>query len=913
MKFSDYDKAAVEAELTAAWEQAGIFATNSQSTKPPYTIIMPPPNVTGSLHVGHALTFSLQDILIRYHRALGYEVLWQAGTDHAGIATQMLVERKLAAEGKNRLEMGREAFLAKVWEWKAESGSTISRQLRRLGASADWSRERFTLDDGVSAAVRRAFVTLYRDGLIYRDKRLVNWDPQLQTAVSDLEVVSREVKGSLWYIRYPLASVPPSDYLTLSESDGWNDQNSILIATTRPETMLADGAVAVHPDNPRWQHLIGKTVVVPLCDRRIPVIADDYADIDKGTGAVKITAAHDFNDFKVAERHGLEVIVIMDKFAKMTDNVPAAYRGLDRFVARRAVVADLEAAGLLLKAEPHNHMVPHGDRSGVVIEPFLTEQWFVRAEVLAQQAIAAVDQGDSRFVPPQWKNTWDEWLHNIQPWCISRQLWWGHQIPAWYGPDGQYYVAESRAEAEAQAEQHYGRAVDLTQSQDPDVLDTWFSSALWPISTLGWPESTGDLARFYPSSVMVTGFDIIFFWVARMMMFCIYFMQKDNPQRKLADVIPFRDIYIHALVRDATGQKMSKSKGNVLDPIETIDKYGADALRFTLAAMAAPGRDIKISEQRIEGFRNFGTKLWNAAKFAEINRCDYDPAFDPQAVQLPLNQWMVTEANRAIRDSTKYYGDYRFDLAAQSLYSFAWDGFCDWYIELAKPILLNPDSPALAEVRATFAWVLRILCQLLHPIMPFRTEKIFQLAGLGTGLLAVEPYPTPLALNFPDRQVAQIAWLIATITEIRRTRAELNVPAGAMLQAVTAASEPSREFISHYAPMIAKLARTVVRMGGAADTARGVSLRVTLAGQPQAGFVDYGLELGGVIDFAAETLRLTVEMTASQTELDKLRGRLANPDFRAKADPEVIADNELRVQELASLVAKLAATLRQIG
>ncbi|MCX8502286.1 MAG: valine--tRNA ligase, partial [Alphaproteobacteria bacterium] len=740
--------------------------------------------------------------------------------------------------------------------------------------------------------------------------RLVNWDPQLQTAVSDLEVVSREVKGSLWYIRYPLASVPQADYRSIAESDGWSDQNSILIATTRPETMLADGAVAVHPDNPRWQHLIGKTVVVPLCDRQIPVISDDYADPDKGSGAVKITAAHDFNDFKVAERHGLEVIVIMDKFAKMTDNVPAAYRGLDRFDARKAVVADLEAAGLLVKTEPHSHMVPHGDRSGVVIEPFLTEQWFVRAEVLARQAIAAVDQGDSRFVPPQWKNTWDEWLHHIQPWCISRQLWWGHQIPAWYGPDGHIFVAESQGQAEAEAQAHYGRAVNLSQSQDPGVLDTWFSSALWPISTLGWPESTGDLARFYPSSVLVTGFDIIFFWVARMMMFCIYFMQKDHPERRLAEVIPFRDIYIHALVRDATGQKMSKSKGNILDPIETIDKYGADALRFTLAAMAAPGRDIKISEQRIEGFRNFGTKLWNAAKFAEMNRCDFVPLFDPKTVELPLNQWVVTEANRAIRDSMKHYGDYRFDLAAQSLYSFVWDGFCDWYIELAKPILLGGDSPAQHEVRATYAWVLRTICQLLHPIMPFRTEKIFQLAGLGKGFLAVEPYPTPLQLNFPVRQVAEIAGLIATITEIRRTRAELNVPAGAMIKAVTAASEPTREFIEQYAPMIAKLARTEVSLGGVADSARGVSLRVT---QPQAGFVDYWLELGGVIDFAAETLRLTKEMSTSQTELDRLRGRLANPEFRAKADPEVIADNELRLHDLASRVEKISATLGQMG
>ncbi|MDI9408049.1 MAG: valine--tRNA ligase [Candidatus Pacebacteria bacterium] len=912
MKIRDYDAAAVEAEITSAWDRAGIFKTNSHSTKPRYTIIMPPPNVTGSLHVGHALTFSLQDILIRYHRARGFEVLWQAGTDHAGIATQMLVERKLALEGKSRHDLGRAAFLDKVWEWKNQSGSTITSQLRRLGASPDWQRERFTLDEGVSAAVRRAFVTLFNDGLIYRDKRLVNWDPQLQTAVSDLEVISKEVKGWLWYIRYPLDSVAPSDYRAIADANGWNDSNSIMIATTRPETMLADGAVAVHPDNPRWQHLIGKTVVVPLCDRRIPVIADDYADIDKGTGAVKITAAHDFNDFKVAERHSLEVIVIMDKFARMMDNVPPAYRGLDRFDARKKVVADLEAAGLLVKTEAHNHMVPHGDRSGVVIEPYLTDQWYVRAEVLAKQAIKAVDDGNSRFVPNQWKNTWDEWLHNIQPWCISRQLWWGHQIPAWYGPDGHIFVAESQTEAEAQAARHYGRAVDLSQAQDPDVLDTWFSSALWPISTLGWPQQTVDLERFYPSTVMVTGFDIIFFWVARMMMFCIYFMNKDHPNRPLADVIPFRDIYIHALVRDASGQKMSKSKGNVLDPLETIDKYGADGLRFTLAAMAAPGRDVKISEQRIEGFRNFGTKLWNAAKFAEMNQCIYQPGFDPSAVTEPLNQWIVSETNRAISDSIQHYEGYRFDLAAQSLYSFVWDGFCDWYIELAKPILMGADSPAKSELQATFAWVLRTACQLLHPIMPFRTEQIFQLAGFGTGFLAVEPYPEVRSLDFDSGKVRQIAWLIATITEIRRTRAGLNVPASAVIKATCADNAIARELVAQFAATIARMARTEVAVGGQ-TASKGVTIRVTLSGRPQDGFVEYALDLVGVIDFAAEKQRLSKELAIHGGEVEKIKGRLGNPEFRAKADAEVITDNEARLKELTAMIEKIKITIEQIG
>jgi valyl-tRNA synthetase len=667
-----YKPADIEARHYQAWESAGAFASDVASNRKPYCIMMPPPNVTGSLHMGHALTFTLQDVLIRYWRMKGRDALWQPGTDHAGIATQMVVERQLAEKGIARQQLGREAFVGKVWEWKAESGGTITRQLRRLGASADWPRERFTLDDGLSAAVRKVFVDLYKQKLLYKDKRLVNWDPKLHTAISDLEVEQREVKGQLWHVKYPIDGEPG---------------RFVVVATTRPETMLGDTAVAVHPEDERYKTLVGKSAVLPLVGRKLPIVADAMADPTAGSGAVKITPAHDFNDFEVGRRHGLAMVNIFDRDAKLTDAVPEAYRGLDRYAARKKIVADLEAQGLIEKVEPHTHMVPHGDRSGVAIEPWLTDQWYVDAATLAKPAIAAVEQGRTRFVPEHWTKTYYDWMRNIQPWCVSRQLWWGHQIPAWYGPDGQVFVELDEEAARAAAREHYGKDVALVR--DPDVLDTWFSSGLWPFSTLGWPQRTPELARYYPGDVLVTGFDIIFFWVARMMMLGIHFMGE----------VPFREVYIHALVRDERGQKMSKSKGNIIDPLEVIDQYGCDALRFTFAALATPGRDIKLATSRVEGYRNFATKLWNAARFAEMNGCAPVDGFDPAATRQTVNRWIVSEAAAVTRRVAQAIETYRFDDAAAALYQFVWGTFCDWYLEFAKPILAAPRRPPPRRAR----------------------------------------------------------------------------------------------------------------------------------------------------------------------------------------------------------------------
>src|SRR5579864_5622723 len=735
-----YRPADVETRLYEAWERAGAFAADPSSGKLPYTIMMPPPNVTGSLHMGHALTFTLQDILIRFERMRGRDALWQPGTDHAGIATEIVVGNQLAERQIDKHDLGREKFVERVWEWKAESGGTITTQLRRLGASADWRRERFTMDAGLSAAVRRVFVTLYREGLIYRDKRLVNWDPVMHTVISDLEVENRETKGSLWHIRYPVEGEPG---------------RFLVVATTRPETMLGDTGVAVHPEDQRYADLVGKTARLPLVGRLIPIVADEYADPAMGSGAVKITPAHDFNDFEVGRRHGLEVINILDRDAHLNDTVPERYRGLERFAARKQVLADLEAAGLIEKVEDHVLMVPHHDRSGEVIEPWLTDQWFCNAAELAKPAIAAVESGRTRFVPRQWENTFFEWMRNIQPWCISRQLWWGHRIPAWYGPDGRLFVAESEAAAAAEAAAHYGRAVALVR--DEDVLDTWFSSALWPFSTLGWPEQTAELARYYPGDVLVTGFDIIFFWVARMMMQGLHF---------LGDV-PFRTVYIHALVRDERGQKMSKSRGNIIDPLDLIGRYGCDALRFTLAALAAPGRDIKLAESRVEGNRNFVTKLWNAARFAEMNgAAAFDAGFDPRTCKLTINRWIASAMRDCAMAVTQALEAYRFDDAANRLYQFVWGTFCDWYLEFSKPILQGGDAGAQAETKATIGWVLAQIVHLLHPVMPFVTEEIWaQLGGQDAGLLLTAAWPDlPPDLHDPQ-SAAEMDALIRDISE----------------------------------------------------------------------------------------------------------------------------------------------------
>jgi valyl-tRNA synthetase len=707
-----YQPADIESRIYREWEESGAFECMRAERRDaaPYSIVIPPPNVTGSLHMGHALNNTLQDILARFERMRGRDVLWQPGTDHAGIATQMVVERQLMERQEpGRREMGREAFLKRVWEWKAESGGTIVNQLKRLGASCDWRRERFTMDEGLSRAVTKVFVELYRAGLIYKDKRLVNWDPKLLTTISDLEVLQVEVKGHLWHIKYPIE----------------NSDEFIVVATTRPETMLGDTAVAVHPDDERYKGLVGKNVILPLVGRKIPIVADEYSDPEKGSGAVKITPAHDFNDFEVGRRHNLPLINIFTTEAKLAlrnneDFMQGAggadlaevlaLDGQDRFKARKAIIELLEARELMVKIEPNVHAVPHGDRSNVVIEPYLADQWYVDAKTMAQEPLRAVRDGRTNFVPKNWENTYFEWLENIRPWAISRQLWWGHQIPAWYGPDGKIFVALSEDDAKADAKKHYGKDEPLTR--DEDVLDTWFSSALWPFSTLGWPDETEELKRFYPTTVLVTGFDIIFFWVARMMMMGMHFMKE----------VPFKDVYIHALVRDEKGAKMSKSKGNVMDPLELIDQYGADALRFTLAAMAAQGRDIKLATSRVEGYRNFATKIWNAARFAEMNGAKRDAAFDPKSAKETLNKWILGEAEKAIREVTEAIEAYKFNEAAGAAYRFVWSIFCDWYVELSKPLLTGADGEAKAETQATAAFVLDEIIKLLHPFMPFITE-----------------------------------------------------------------------------------------------------------------------------------------------------------------------------------------------
>jgi valyl-tRNA synthetase len=880
--------AEIEARHYERWEKVGAFR-HGQTKGEPYSVVIPPPNVTGSLHMGHALNNTLQDILIRHHRMRGFDTLWQPGTDHAGIATQMVVERQLAEKGialdrsgaqagGNSKLIGRDEFIKRVWEWKTQSGGTITGQLRRLGASLDWERERFTMDEGLSAAVRKVFVDLYREGLIYRDKRLVNWDPKLHTAISDLEVEQREIKGHLWHFKYPIEGAP--------------DQ-FIVVATTRPETMLGDTGVAVHPDDARYKHLIGKHAILPLVGRRIPIVADAYSDPEKGTGAVKITPGHDFNDFGVGQRHGLEAINIFTADAHLNDSVPAEFRGMERYAARKAVLAAIEAQGLLDKVEDHTHMVPHGDRSGVAIEPWLTVQWYVNAAELAKPAIKSVEDGRTKFVPQNWDKTFFHWMRNIEPWCISRQLWWGHQVPAWYGPDNHVFVEHDEAAAQAAARKHHGK--DVALRRDSDVLDTWFSSALWPFSTLGWPEQTAELKRYYPTSVLVTGFDIIFFWVARMMMMGLHFMKE----------VPFRTVYIHALVRDAKGQKMSKSKGNVIDPLELIAKFGADALRFTLTALAAQGRDIKLSEQRVEGYRNFATKLWNAARYAQMNGCAITPGFDAARAKLPVNQWILGELRRAIHETDQALAEFRFNDAANAIYHFAWGTFCDWYLEFTKPALNGGDEAARAEIRATTALVLRDIVKLLHPIMPFITEEIWEKLKLGDGLLMLSSWPSMPPGEYSGAK-DELDWVVKVITEIRTLRSEMNVPAGARLVlGYKDASPAAAARLDAHADIIRTLAR-LEKIEPDTGTARGAVQIVV----PEATLV---LPLAGVIDAAAERGRLGKEIGKLAGEIDKIDKKLANPGFLAKADPEVVEDQRERREEAEAARSRLATALEWLG
>ncbi|MFN8873691.1 MAG: valine--tRNA ligase [Brevundimonas sp.] len=924
-----FDPTAAEPRLYAVWEASGGFAPRTEGAAGAYSIVIPPPNVTGSLHIGHALNNTLQDILARYHRMKGKAVLWLPGTDHAGIATQMVVERQLAAAGNvGRREMDRDAFVETVWKWKAESGGTIVRQLRRLGASCDWSRERFTLDEGLSAAVRKVFVQLYRDGLIYRDKRLVNWDPHFQTAISDLEVEQKEVDGTYWHFAYPLADGVTYEHPVAFDAEGkpteWETRDHIVVATTRPETMLGDTGVAVHPEDARYAGLVGKAVILPITGRRIPIVADAYADPAKGSGAVKITPAHDFNDYQVGKRAGLPMINIFDQFGRLLssefdvftwghrapnaqgtvladeevvgetgfDRIPAEWRGMDRFAARKAIVARAGEEGWLKAIEKTRHMVPHGDRSGVVIEPWLTDQWYVDAAVLARPALKAVEDGATVFEPKSYEKIYFEWLRHIEPWCISRQLWWGHRIPAWYGPNGEIFVAETEAEARAQAG-------DLPLIQDEDVLDTWFSSALWPFSTMGWPEETEDLKRFYPTSDLVTGFDIIFFWVARMMMMGLHFTGE----------VPFRRVIINGLVRDEKGQKMSKSKGNVIDPLEIIDALGADPLRFTMAILSGT-RDIKLSRQRIEGYRNFGTKLWNAARFSQMNGCERVAGFDPATVGGALNRWIRGELTRTERAVSAALEDGRFDEAAQALYRFIWNVFCDWYLELAKPVFSGADEAARAETRAMTAWTLDQTLKLLNPIMPFITEELWgELGKVGStrdeGLLLTAAWPD-LPDSFIDLAAeAEITWLVDLVTEVRALRGEMNVPPSA---------KPALTFVQPEAATAALAARhrdlilTLARVSGAESAEAAPAGAVTIV----SGGATAALTLAGIIDLSAERARLEKEIAAFDSDIGHVMKKLGNPNFVARAAPEVVEEQRARLAEVEGGKARLAQALERL-
>jgi valyl-tRNA synthetase len=913
---SRYQPREVEDRIYALWEAAGAFrAGRSERAKAePYCIVIPPPNVTGSLHMGHALNNTLQDILCRFERMRGKDVLWQPGTDHAGIATQTVVERQLMERQESSRAMGREAFIKRVWEWKAESGGTIISQLKRLGASCDWSRERFTMDEGLSRAVLKVFVALHREGLIYKDKRLVNWDPELKTAISDLEVQQVETKGRLWHIKYPIE----------------NSDEFIIVATTRPETMLGDVAVAVHPHNERLKHLIGKTAILPLVGRRIPVIGDEYADPEKGSGAVKITPAHDFNDFEVGRRHGLSLVNVFDEEAHLTLKNNEAFLkdahpeivllesvdGKSREAARKVIVEQLESRGLIEKIEPTTHVVPHGDRSGAVLEPLLTDQWYVDAKTLAQPAMAVVRARKTVFVPAQWEATFFNWMENIQPWCISRQIWWGHQIPAWYGPDGKIFVAESEDDAVADALAHYVEVGELTAEQggaiasdskertrfardyirrDQDVLDTWFSSALWPFSTLGWPDETSELKRFYPTSTLVTGFDIIFFWVARMMMMGLHFMEE----------VPFHEVYIHALVRDERGQKMSKSKGNVIDPLAVIDEYGADALRFTLAAMAAQGRDIKLSAQRVEGHRNFATKLWNAARFAEINGCARDPGFDPRNSKQVLNRWIAHETVNATRQVTAAIEAYKFNDAAGAIYRFVWNIYCDWYLELIKPVLTGPDSAAKDETRAATTWALDQILKLLHPFMPFVTEELWRVTGADrAAVLALSSWPQHDGLDDAATE-AEIGWVIDLVTAIRSVRVEMNIPPGASLPLVLAGVSPeTAERARRWSEFVQRLAR--VGEISFAPTPPPGAVQLVVRGEVTA------LPLKGLIDLTAERARLAKEMAKCDADIARVEAKLGNPNFVARAPEEVVEEEKEKREEAQMRKTKIAEALQRL-
>ena len=916
-----YNPHAIEQRWYEAWEASNHFAPSSEGS--PYCIMIPPPNVTGSLHMGHAFQDTIMDALIRYHRMKGHNTLWQAGTDHAGIATQMVVERQLNAHGKTRHDLGRDAFIDQVWKWKKESGGTITRQLRRMGASLDWSRERFTMDDGLSEAVHEVFVRLYEEGLIYRGKRLVNWDPILHTAVSDLEVISQEEDGNLWHFKYPLA-------------DG---SGHVIVATTRPETMLGDTAVAVHPNDDRYQHLIGKEIALPLTARKIPVIADDYVDPEFGSGCVKITPAHDFNDYAIGQRHDLEMINIFTEDAKLNNAVPVQYRDMDRFEARKKVVADLGALGLLVKVDPHKLMVPRGDRSHTVIEPLLTDQWFVKAEPLAKPAIEAVENGDIKFVPDNWKNTYFEWMRNIEDWCISRQIWWGHRIPAWYDEDGNIFVARSEEVARSKARAKHGKDVPLTQ--DSDVLDTWFSSALWPFSTLGWPEHTKELEAFYPTSVLVTGFDIIFFWVARMIMMGLKFTGQ----------VPFKEVYIHGLVRDGHGQKMSKSKGNVLDPIDLIDgidletlinkrtsglmqpemaakiekatrsefpdgiqAFGTDALRFTFAALASTGRDIKFDLQRTEGYRNFCNKLWNAARYVLMNTEEQDCGQNGGELECSVaDRWILSRLQRTTTEVSQAIEQYRFDHAAQAIYEFTWNEYCDWYLELSK-VVLNDDNSSETKQRGTrhtLVNVLESILRLSHPLMPYITEEIWQrvqpLTAVQGDTVMLQPYPQADETQINTDTEAEMDWVMNFILGVRTIRGEMNIAPGKPLPVLlTNGDATDAELLQRNQAYLNSLAKLEsITWLDDADTAP--ESATALVGE-----MKVLIPMAGLINKEDELARLNKQLEKAEKELIGVEGKLSNQNFISKAPEAVITKQHQRAAELNALIDSLNEQITRI-
>ena len=932
-----YQPHAIEQRWYETWESRGWFAPSGQGK--PYCIMIPPPNVTGSLHMGHAFQDTIMDALTRFHRMRGDNTLWQAGSDHAGIATQMVVERRLAAENTTRHDLGRGAFLDKVWEWKAESGGTITRQLRRMGSSLDWSRERFTMDEGLSEAVKEVFVRLHEEGLIYRGKRLVNWDPVLHTAVSDLEVVSEEENGHLWHMRYPL-------------TDG---SGHVTVATTRPETMLGDAAVAVHPGDERYTHLIGQHVELPLTGRRIPIITDDYVDPEFGSGCVKITPAHDFNDYGVWQGHrdesalqalpnnGLINIFTIDAHVVGADDengelIPAAYQGLQRYQARKKIIADLDAAGLLERIEDHKLMVPRGDRSGTVIEPFLTDQWFVKAGPLAEPAIKAVENGDIRFVPDNWKNTYFEWMRNIEDWCISRQIWWGHRIPAWYDAHDNVYVG--RSEQEVREKHNLGTELEL--KQDEDVLDTWFSSALWPFSTLGWPENTEALKTFYPTSVLVTGFDIIFFWVARMIMMGLKFM----------DDVPFGEVYIHGLVRDAQGQKMSKSKGNVLDPLDLIDgielealvtkrtsglmqpemarkiekatrkefadgipSFGTDALRFTFAALASTGRDIKFDLNRIAGYRNFCNKLWNAARYVLMNTEGHDTGIDGEVELNRFDRWIVSRLQQMESEIIDAIENYRFDHAAQAIYDFTWNEYCDWYLELSKPVLQSENSSAAAQrgTRQTLVRVLETLLRLAHPIIPFISEEIWQrvapLAGIQGDTIMTQAYPAPDASLIDDTAISETELVMQLNQGVRRIRGEMNItPSKRLPVTLQNISDTERAILEETAHCSLMISRMECINFAAADEPLPESATALVGKQGT-----LHIPMAGLIDKDAELKRLEKDIARTRDDLERRRKKLANPNYVEKAPADVVGKERDKVVELESALARLEEEKGRIG